>query len=130
MDSVLDTIHEYYRVFSGLNLEAIVSYFSEPCLNIAPAGAVHAVANRQELLRIFGPVLDELRSHGYGRSEYAQPQVTSLGSSAALVSGIAVRYLAAGPELQRVRISYVMTRNAGAWKIASMIFEGSDPNQH
>lgn len=122
MESVLDTIHEYYRVFSTMNLEAIASYFSEPCLNIAPDGAVHS-AGRQELIRTFGPILEELRSRGYGRSEFADADVIGLGSSAALVRGIAIRYMASGQELQRVRISYLMSRIAGEWKIASMVFE-------
>jgi hypothetical protein len=46
-----------------------------------------------------------------------------LGETAALVRGTAVRYTAAGPEMERVRISYLMNRGAAGWKIAVLIAE-------
>jgi hypothetical protein len=46
-----------------------------------------------------------------------------LGETDALVRGVAVRYTAAGPELERVRLSYVMHRYDAGWKIAVLLAE-------
>jgi ketosteroid isomerase-like protein len=122
MQSALETIDEYYRAFSTLNVSAIVSYFSEPSTTMSAQGVMSA-ANHTALAHSLTPLLDGLSAKGYGRSEFVQPQVTMLGETAALVRGTAVRYTAAGPEMERVRISYLMNRGAAGWKIAVLIAE-------
>ena len=66
----------------------------------------------------------ELKAKGYGRSEFAEPQAAMLSETAALVRGVAVRYAAAGPELERIPISYLMHRTSAGWKIAVLVLAG------
>jgi ketosteroid isomerase-like protein len=120
MPSALEAIHEYYKVFSTLDVNAIVSYFCEPCMTIAPQG-VSSAANRAALADSLAPVLGGLKAKGYGRSEFVQPHVTMLGEMAALVQGVAVRYTAEGPEMERIPISYLMRRGEAGWKIAVLV---------
>jgi hypothetical protein len=120
MQSVLDAILEYYNVFRTLDLSVITSYFCEPCMSIGPQG-VFSAGNRTALVSAFGPVVDGLRAKGYGWSEFVEPQVTILSETAALVRGVAVRYAAAGPEIERIQISYLMHRTEAGWKIAVMV---------
>jgi hypothetical protein len=120
MLTALETLFEYYDAFSTLNLTAIVSYFCEPSMTIAPQG-VFSAATRAMLAGSLAPMLDGLRARGYGRSEFVQPQVTMLGETAALVRGVAVRYTAAGPELERIPLNYVMHRGEAGWKIAVLV---------
>ena len=122
MQSALDAIHEYYRAFSTLDLSAIVSYFCEQSMTIAGQG-VFSAANRGTLADSLAPLVQSLRAKGYGRSEFVDAQVTMLGESDALVRGVAVRYTAAGPELERVRLSYLMHRSDVGWKIAVLVAE-------
>ena len=122
MQSALEAIHEYYRAFSTLDLSAIVSYFCEPSMTIATQG-VFSAANRGTLADSLAPLVQSLRAKGYGRSEFVDAQVTMLGESDALVRGVAVRYTAAGPELERVRLSYLMHRSDVGWKIAVLVAE-------
>jgi hypothetical protein len=122
MASPLETILEYYRAFSTLDVSAIVLYFCEPSLTIARQGALSA-ANRGTLADSFAAIVQSLKAKGYGRSEFVEPQVTMLGETDALVRGVAVRYTAAGPELERVRLSYLMHRNEAGWKIAVLVAE-------
>jgi hypothetical protein len=122
MASALEAILEYYKTFSTLELSAIVSYFCEPSMTLSPRG-VFSAANRGALAESLGPLVQSLRAKGYGRSEFVQPDVTMLGETAALVRGLAVRYTAAGPELERIPISYLMHRSDAGWKIAVLVAE-------
>ena len=86
MQPILEALHEYYKAFSSLELNAIVSHFCEPCMSIGPQG-VFSAANRAELASTFAPLVEDLRAKGYGKSEFAEPQVTMLSDTAALVQG-------------------------------------------
>ena len=77
-----------------------------------------AVANREDLARALGPTFEALKSENYQRSEYIEPQLTTLTENTALVRGVAVRYQASGTELGRVPISYMMHQTGGMWIIA------------
>ena len=120
MQSALEAIHEYYDTFSTLDLNAIVSHFCELSMTIGPQG-VFSAGNRTVLRDSLAPIVDGLKAKGYGRSEFVQPQVTLLGETAALVRGVAVRYKAAGPEMERIPISYLMHRGEAGWKIAVLV---------
>jgi len=120
MQSALEAVQEYYSVFSTLDVNAIVSCYCEPCMTIAPLG-VSSAANRAALADSLAPLIRGLRARGYGRSEFVQPQVTMLGETDALVRGVAIRYTAAGPEMERLPISYVMHRGEAGWKIAVLV---------
>jgi ketosteroid isomerase-like protein len=122
MPSALETLREYYKAFSTLDVNAIVSYFCEPSMTIAPQGMFSA-ATREMLAESLAPMLESLRAKGYGRSEFVEPQIVQIGEADALVRGVAVRYTAAGPELERVRLSYLMHRTAAGWKIAVLVAE-------
>ena len=120
MQSALEAVHEYYSVFSTLDVNAIVSCYCEPCMTIAPLG-VSLAANRAMLSDSLAPLVGGLRARGYGRSEFVQPEVAMLGETDALVRGVAIRYTAAGPEMERLPISYLMHRDGAGWKIAVLV---------
>jgi len=120
MPSALEAVHEYYQAFSTLDVKAIVSWFSEPCLTIAPQG-MSSAANHAALADSLGPLVAGLKAKAYGRSEFVQPTVTTLGATAALVQGVAVRYTTAGLEMERIPINYLMHRDEAGWKIAVLV---------
>jgi ketosteroid isomerase-like protein len=122
MRSALEAIDEYYKAFSTLDVNAIVSYYCEPSMTIAPQGVLSA-ANRAALADVLAPIVQSLRAREYGRSEFVQPQVTMMGEADALVRGVAVRYTTAGPELERIPLSYLMHRTEAGWKIAVLVAE-------
>jgi len=120
MQTPLETIHEYYKVFSTLNLPAIASYYCEPTITVAPHGVLSA-PNRAALADSLAPIVEGLRAKEYARSEFVQPEVTMLGESAAFVRGIAVRYATTGSELERLPLGYLMYRSEAGWKIAALV---------
>lgn len=117
MQEPLGAIHDYYKAFSTLELNACVPFFTLPCMFIGRRGTF-AVANREDLARVLGPAIEALRSKDYQRSEFLEPQLTTLTESTVLARGVAVRYRASGTELERVPISYLVHQTGEAWKIA------------
>ncbi len=122
MAAPLEALLDYYRAFSTLDLAAIVPHFTEPSMTVS-AGGVFTAANRSALSDSLAPLVQSLRARNYGRSEFVQPQVTMLGDADALVRGVAVRYTMAGPELERVPLSYLLHRSDAGWKIAVLVAE-------
>ncbi len=117
MKDALDAIHQYYKAFSTLDLDTCVPFFALPCMFVGFQGTF-AVANREDLAKVLGPTFEMLRSKNFQRSEFGEPQFTSLTETAALVRGVAVRYRSTGAELDRVPIAYLMHHIGAAWKIA------------
>jgi hypothetical protein len=73
----------------------VLTDYYEPCLLIGPQGVV-AVPTRAAMAAAFAPVMEGLRARGYGRSELSMPHVEQLSATAALASGVAVRYRPTG----------------------------------
>ena len=119
-DALNQVIADYYRDFSTLNVQAILPYFNEPSLLVGPQGVI-PVPDHATLAAAFGPVMEGLRDKGFGRSELEQGNIKSLSSSAALIGGVAVRYLKDGREMERVGITYVLHKTASGWKFATVI---------
>jgi len=111
---------DYYRAFSNLDLQTVLPYFHEPSLFIGPQG-VYAASTYALVEAAIKPVMADLRSRGYARSELIVRNVQSLSSTAALVVGVAVRYQLDGHEMERVGVTYVLHKTAGGWKIAVFI---------
>jgi ketosteroid isomerase-like protein len=122
MQSALETIHEYYKAFSTLDAPLIVPYYCEPSMTVAPQGVLSA-ASHAALADSLAPFIKMLKSRGYGRSEFVEANVATLGEADALVRGVAVRYTAAGPELERVPLSYLMHLTKAGWKITVLVVE-------
>jgi hypothetical protein len=117
MHETVLTIHNYYKAFSTLDLNACAPFFTLPCMFVGFEGTF-AVANREDLGRVLGPVIEALRTTDYQRSEFLEPQITTLTAATALVRGVAVRYRKSGTELERVPVSYLVHQSGAAWKIA------------
>jgi hypothetical protein len=117
MTEMLVAIHDYYKAFSTLELDACLPFFTLPCMFVGLRGTF-AVTNREDLAKVLGPALDALRTKDYQRSEFIETQLTTLTENTALARGVAVRYRASGTELERVPISYLVHQSGSVWKIA------------
>jgi ketosteroid isomerase-like protein len=122
--AVREMLEEYYRAFSTLNIRAILPLLHEPALLIGPQG-VFPLPTPSEIEPIFGPVMENLQTRGYARSELESPETRMLGAESASVTGIAVRYGAGGAEMERAGITYLLRKTDDAWKIAVMVLHGA-----
>ena len=118
--AVRNTLDEYYRAFSTLNVQAILPYLNEPALLVGSLG-VFPLPTPSAIEPIFGPVMERLRTRGYARSELDSQEVRILGTHSAFATGIAVRYGPGGEELERAGISYLLRKTDDAWKIVVMV---------
>lgn len=120
IERVTQTLADYYKVFSALEVNAILPYFQQPALLVAPQG-VYSMPDAEAQIAVFTRTIDDLRARGYGRSELEIEQVTPLGAAAALVTGVAVRYKTGGQVLERVKLTYLLHNSEAGWKIAVMV---------
>jgi len=87
---------------------------------MSPQG-IFWVENRGALESALAPIVDSLKAKGYGRSTFVQPRITVLNEGVELIQGVAIRYTAAGQEIESLQISYLMHRSEAGWKIAVMV---------
>ena len=75
MNEMVSAIHDYYKAFSRLELDACAPFFTLPCMFIGLRGTF-AVANREDLARVLGPTIEALKTKDYQCIEFIDPQVT------------------------------------------------------
>ncbi|HET7479943.1 MAG TPA: nuclear transport factor 2 family protein [Rubrobacteraceae bacterium] len=123
--AVTQVLTDYYNAFGTLDVQRILSYYHEPCMLVSPQG-VAALPSRAAMAAAFTPIMEGLRARGYSRSESSMLHVKELSATAALASGIAVRYRADGQELERIGVSYLLHKTDDRWKIAVTVVHDTD----
>ena len=112
------------RATSPLSCFKSGSRFSSAILRSWAPGTV---PTHTAMAAAFAPVMEGLRERGYGRSELSMPHVERLSATAALTSGVAVRYSADGQKLERVGVSYVVHKaDEDRWTIAVTVVHDAD----
>jgi ketosteroid isomerase-like protein len=122
--AVRQMLDEYYRAFSTLSIQAILPYLNEPALLIGPLGVI-PLPTPSAIEPIFGPVMESLRTRGYGRSELGSQETRMLGAHSAFATGIAIRYKSDGEEMERAGITYLLRKTNDTWRIAVMVLHGA-----
>jgi ketosteroid isomerase-like protein len=118
--AIIQALTDYFAAFSTLDVHAFLPYFHEPSLLIGPQG-IFPAPTHTALATIFAPALDALRARGFGRSELSVLQTKTLSKTAALVTGVAIRYKTDGQELERAGVTYILRKNDTSWKIAVLV---------
>jgi hypothetical protein len=116
---------DYYRDFSSLDVQRILPCFHEPCLIIGHQG-VFAAPTRSVLPSAFTPVMESLRSRGYGRSELSIRQLKALSPATILVTGVALRFKVDGQPLECAGVTYLLQKAGQHWKIAVLVTHDPD----
>ena len=123
--AVTRVLTDYYNAFSTLDVQAILPYYHEPSLLIAPGG-VAAMPTHAALAATFTPAMEGLRARGYAGSELSMLHVKGLSGTTTLASGIAIRYKADGQELERAGVTYLLHKTDRGWKIAALVVHDAD----
>jgi hypothetical protein len=122
---VIQVLTDYYTVFSTLDVQSFLPFFHEPSLLVGPQGII-AAPTHAVLATAFAPTLKGLRARSFGRSEFSVRLSKTLSATAALVTGVAIRYKADGQELERVGATYVLHKHDVGWKIAVVVLHDAD----
>lgn len=115
----------YFRDFSNLDLDAIVSYFHQPCTFIVPQD-VFVFTSASQVEGFWGPRFDDLKSQGFGRTERAKANIKLLNDNTAIASSKAIRYTEDGSELELRGATFVLRKSDGDWKIVTLIHHSPD----
>ncbi len=118
--AVTQTLNDYYRVFSNMDVQSALSYYHEP-VTFVTAGSVITAATRTEAAARLTALYEDLRPRGFGRSELTQLHIKQLGAGLAMASGVAVRYKLDGHELNRTGVTYVLRKTSQGWKLAVLV---------
>ena len=124
-DAVKQVLSDYYKVFSTLDVQSILTYFHQPALLIGPLGVI-AIPTPAAVVPIFGQVMEDLRQGKYRRSEFSLQQFKLLSATSALAAGVAIRYKADDQELERVGVTYLLHKGNDSWKFAAMVLHDTD----
>jgi ketosteroid isomerase-like protein len=110
-------LNDYYRVFSTMDVDAIVAFYHEPTMFVSAQGA-YALPTRSALSSaVFDPVKKDLQSRGFGHSAFRLRDGHRVSEGLAVLIGVASRYKADGSELERVGITYNLRKENASWKI-------------
>lgn len=116
----------YLEAFHTGNAAAVAPFYRAPCLFIADQG-VTLLETDAEIERLFGQVIAGLRERNYARSEVRDVQIKQLSARLALFSGLAVRYITTGEELERLSATYTLRKSDDTgWQIVTVVAHGPD----
>ncbi len=117
--------NSYFRDFSNLDLDAIVSYFHNPCTFIVPQD-VFVFTSASQVEGFWGPRFDDLKAQGFRRTERAEANIKVLNDNTAIASSKAIRYTEDGSESERRGATFVLRKSDGDWKIVTLIHHSPD----
>jgi ketosteroid isomerase-like protein len=112
---VAEALRAYEQAWSRHDGRAIAAFYHEPAMRITKGGPA-VRATRADQRAFFDGFLRGLVARGYSRSAW-EAEVRLLDANTAVASGISVRYLADGTELERVAVTYGLWKTAEGWKI-------------
>ena len=115
----------YFRDFSNLDLNAIVSYFHLPCTFIVPQ-RVFVFSSASEVEGFWGPRFDDLKTQRFGRTERTEANIKVLNDNTAMASSQAIRYTKDGSELERRGATFALRKTDDGWKIVTLIHHSPD----
>ena len=118
-------LNNYFRDFSNLDLNAIVSYFHIPCTFIVPQ-EVLVFTSVTQVEEFWGPRFDDLKAQRFGRTERAEANIKVLNDNTAVTSSKAIRYTEDGTELERRGATFTIRKTDDGWKIVTLIHHSPD----
>ncbi len=116
---------DYFRDFSNLDVEAIVSYFNLPCAFITPQ-EIFTYSTADEVDGFWRPRFNDLEASGFDHTERSQASIKVLNDNTALASSLAARFTKDGKELERRGATFACRKTSEGWRIATVIHHSPD----
>ena len=116
---------DYFRDFSNLDLNAIVSYFHLPCVFIVP-NDVLVFSTAAEVEGFWAPRFADMKTSGFDHTERHEASIQVLNYHTAMASSLAVRFKKDGSELERRGAAFAVRKTDEGWKIVTVIHHSPD----
>lgn len=110
----------YVTAFASLDVDAVVPFYHEPCLFVAPQGVTLA-ASRETSRQIASFLIEHARSQGYKRTRIESLRAQPLGDESAFLSGTFERLGAEDQPIGRFGFAYLMQRSGESWQIVAAV---------
>lgn len=114
--SPIEMLDAYVRAFETQRAEAVVPFYELPCTFIRPDGTWVA-QDDATAITLVNHLIDHARSQGYCRTEIIGTTLRPLAAGLAEVSGVFVRYDAAGREIARLGFTYILRSGPAGWRV-------------
>ncbi len=111
---------DYIEIFNREDLDRVADSFSYPYATISGERGLAPVAARDDNRNAFARLMTALREHGWARSGIDRIMAWALGENLGMIVADVTRYRPDHSVLERVRGCYILRREAGSWKIASI----------
>ena len=114
--SPLEMLDAYVRAFEAQRAEAVVPFYELPCTFIRPDGT-RVVQDGETALTLVSHLIEHATAQGYRRTEIAQQTLRQLAPGLAELSGVFIRFDAAGAEVMRFGFTYILRGGERGWRI-------------
>ena len=112
-----DVIPAYVRAFETLEPNAVVPFYSLPCVFIAPS-SMTVISDVDSARALVSLLIEQAKSQNYRRTEIlGNMEVRRLAANLASVAGAYVRFDANDREIMRFGFTYVMRDDGDRWRI-------------
>lgn len=119
-------IDQYYAWFAAGRADLIAAQsYQAPFVMIQPAGAM-VLPTPAAVQAGLEATIKPLLADGYARAEMPSPSISVFGPGAAMVSGRYTRYRKDGSVMGVAGGTYLLTKTAAGWRIASFIAHAPD----
>jgi hypothetical protein len=105
------------------DIERVLDYFGVPLLLSAPQGLLE-LRSREEILDVMSRQMVAVRESGYDRSEVLETSVEVVNARCALYRGRFARLRRDGSEIERLRVTYVITGGADGPRVSALLIHG------
>jgi ketosteroid isomerase-like protein len=110
----------YIDVFNREDANGFVGCYAHPHAMLSGEHGMMVINTEADHLRGYQRIMEGLHKSGWGRSGIDRMQVFPFSSSLAQLVADVTRYKTDGAILEKLRASYMLRREGGAWKIVAL----------
>ncbi|HEX4514185.1 MAG TPA: hypothetical protein VGH87_23385 [Polyangiaceae bacterium] len=125
MNDVNEWFREYLDAFAACgrgerDASALLAYYGVPIFFTTDAGCA-AMTSEEQVLAVAKQQVDGMRAAQYDHSEVLESESVVVNATSAIHRGTFVRVRADGSEINRVRVTYVITESARGRRISGLL---------
>jgi ketosteroid isomerase-like protein len=111
---------EYIDLFNREDAQRCVDSFARPYVALSGSRGVNLVPNEASYAGDFGRMIEALKGRGWARSDIVAMETWALDPNLGMIVAHVARVKADGSNLEDVRACYMVRRENGQWKIATI----------
>jgi len=123
--AAVEAFIRYTKAFRSLDARAVASHFEAPAIMISPHGVV-ALPDAAAIERVYAPVMADLSTKGYARTDFSALGGRRLSRDLAVVTGAGAWVTKSGDPFSRFGMTYTLHLSDQTWRIVVAIIHDPD----